>query len=403
MIDRTNERVTDKSIIQTSMIVGLILNGNFIVNTISHFVKISSLYAVYMISLGMICLLVNKSVPIISNKKVFLCVIVIFLQFFFSIWEIGNIRTNHFFQCFIAIGLPCCLIGMNNFEEMIACKTVIVSSLVCAANYYYINTGTYNVYNSGEQMGLAYSLLPPIMVSIIVLLGTDNKKWRIVSIFTILLSVFSLFKLMTRGAYICLLAFIFFVVALNIKTWLKRKTSIIGVMLGISLIMFLMLRYPIYESAWYHHVFGLKSENILNGREIDIEALKEWRGMWKSFWGSGIGSYKANTGNDYIHNIFGQVYYEQGIYSAFFLLLIIISSIKSIIKRQVNNRLLLALIAVSVLRLQMSYYYWIDATFWLFIGVSMSQSDRIKALNNAEREIDEKRKLSAGFNSINNI
>lgn len=403
MIDRTNERVTDKSITQTSMLVGLIINGNFVVNTISHFIKISSLYAIYMISLGMICLLVNKSVPIISNKKAFLCVIVVFLQFFFSILEIGNIRTNHFFQCFIAIGLPCCLIGMNNFDEIIACKTVIVSSLVCAANYYYINTGNYNVYNSGEQMGLAYSLLPSIMVSIIVLLGSNNKNWRIVSILTILLSVFSLFKLMTRGAYICLLAYIFFIIALNIKTWLTRKTSIIGVTLGISLIMFLMLRYPIYESAWYRHVFGLKSENVLNGREIDIEALKEWRGMLNTFFGSGIGSYKAYTGNDYIHNIFGQVYYEQGIYSTFFLLLIIISSIKSIIKRQVNNRLLLVLIAASVLRLQMSYYYWIDGAFWLFVGISMSQSDRIKAFNNTEREIDGKRKLSTGFNNINNI
>lgn len=402
MLDRANESVTNKAKVKTSMIVGLILNGNFIVNTISHYINISSMYAIYMIGLGIVCLLVNKRVPIISNKKAFICFIVILVQFFFSIFEIGGIKTNQFFQCFIAVGLPCWLVGMCDIDEMIACKTVIISSLVCTTNYYYINSGTYNVYNAGEQMGLAYSLLPSIMVSVIVMIGSRNKKWGMVSILTMILSILSLFKLMTRGAYICLLAFVFFVVLINIKIWLKNKAGIIIVILGISFLMFLMLRFPIYESIWYRHVFGAKSENILNGREIDIEALKEWRGVWRAIFGSGIGSYKVNTGNDYIHNIFGQVYYEQGVYSLFYLTIIIIGSIKSIMKKQENYQLMLVLIAVSVLRLQMSYYYWIDGTFWLFIGVFLSQSNRIKAINE-ERKTDEGRTLSTSFNSINNI
>ena len=133
----------------------------------------------------------------------------------------------------------------------------------------------------------------------------------------------------------------------------------------------------ISSSGWFVRVFGVKSNRILNGREYDIQLSFSYRGFIPFLFGSGVGSAYLYGGTEYIHNLFGQLYYEQGIILTIFVLVVIIKAIAFIFKKQrINNNekkyIMSVFLCCSIVRLMVSYYFWIDANFWLFLFTTIN-------------------------------
>ena len=80
----------------------------------------------------------------------------------------------------------------------------------------------------------------------------------------------------------------------------------------------------------------------------------------------------------YIHNLFGHVLFEQGLYSSIFVIAILVSSCICLVKKNkasLDYKLFILLfLCASCLRLMVSYYYWIDGIFWLYLSFELNDT-----------------------------
>ena len=116
----------------------------------------------------------------------------------------------------------------------------------------------------------------------------------------------------------------------------KKLMIVIGFVLFVGIFIYCFGE-RIASSTWFFEVFGIKEGNILNGRELDYKVAFSWRGLDLFLFGSGVGSFQKNENYEYIHNLFGQIYYEQGIYSLLFIIYVVLRTIKLFFKDQLKN------------------------------------------------------------------
>ena len=366
-----NSRFYLTNIELSGILVGLFLNANFLSGAISMLVPIDNVFIYILLFITALSLIINGfSVPIL--KKQALLVLVILIQLFYGKLFVNSVTTDQFTLCFFCVGVPCLLLSLHKFSVEKALRAIVISCCLCAPYHIHLLTTEYTVYNSGMQMGVAYSLLPAIFASLIVICG-ENTFYRVLSIIALLLSTMVLFKLMTRGAYLCIFAFIVGYVYITTKNnTYKRYFIVISMILVASILLVLVGKY-FFSSSWYYRIFGIKAHNILNGRERDLSAVFTWRSMKDFLLGSGIGSFKKYDYTDYIHNLLGQIYYEQGIYSVIFVTFIVLKIVHIFI---IDNNdfgviFFLMLFCMGIIRLMVSYYFWIDQSFWLLIWLTL--------------------------------
>lgn len=361
-----------KKSMKTGVLAGIMLNANFLAAAISNVVSVSNIYIYLLVAAALLVLAVNGfKLPVLREHL--LIVLVIAVQLLFGKISINSEMTDRFMLCFIGVGLTCLVLVSYQIDIDAMLLSLIFSSLICIPYYMILFRMTFTVYNAGNQMGIAYSIIPSIMASIIITFRNDKPILRVLSIVVGAMGVLVLFRMMTRGAYLCLFIFIMgFICVMNQEKKSKKLMVILAMVFAIGLFAYFFGE-RIVSSTWFYRLFGTKEGNILNGRERDLEIAFSWRGMDKFLLGSGIGSFKKFEYTEYIHNILGQIYYEQGIYSVIFIVIIIFKTITAFFGKKVNNKnekiILLMLFCAGIVRLMVSYYFWIDQYFWVLVWV----------------------------------
>lgn len=370
--------VINKKTQLTGIIVGLVLNANLLGSAISSLYPIKNIFAYLLLIFAFLSIAINRKIAIKIISLVVCAIIAI--QLIYSGFAINSEMTKHFMLCAVSVALPCMLISMYGINLEAFFRTIIISSIICTPYIISLMVTSYTVYNSGHQMGIAYSILPCICSAIYCLfLKKKTTVMKFLTIISLLLMVPLLFMLQTRGSYLCLFVFIMGFIYLKIQSSGSKKAFIILLIILMVGVTILIFGERILASNWFARVFGVKENNILNGREVDYAQAFAWRGVAKFLFGSGIGSFQKYGYTEYIHNIIGQVYYEQGILCAIFVVIIIIRAIKLILsKDNVSNFnakvYLLLLTCIGVIRLMVSYYFWIDQSFWILLWLMAGRS-----------------------------
>ena len=365
----------DKKKMYTGILIGLAINANFIINFVSTIVHISNMYVYFLLILGIISVIIN-GYKLKKDNKIFIIIFCFIMQFAIGFLKINSETTKHFFLCFLGIAIPCLMMTANEFDVNFILKSIILSSFVCGMFYFKIYITHFDVYNATLQMGIAYSLLPGLTTACIILMDIKNqtKRYKLLGLCIFILSILALFRLMTRGAYMCVLVFVISLILIKQQNNIPKKVFTIISLVLVSIIIVFIFQENFAKSDWYNKVFGIKQDNILNGREQDYDILFKWRGMDNFLLGNGIGSYKINVGSDYFHNLFGQIFYEQGIFFTLLIAVIVYNQFKKIKRKSKleskEKEFILMLLCISILRLQVSYYYWIDASFWIFLWIN---------------------------------
>lgn len=359
--------MNSKKININSLLLALLIISNFLVDGFSNLIfSIDNLFVYFNILLFILSIL-NSGFKI--NKKILFLFIVLLFQFVFSFLYINSEMTKTFFLCFASIAVVSVTIASKKWNMSIVFIYIQKISLIYIPYYISLFTTEYNVYNAGRQMGIAYSLLPILFSAFILLLNKCEMKYKIIYVLNISLVLMIEFKLMTRGMLACVLFFLMVYMFKKIKKnihYLKKYLLI--TLTFLSIIPFFINR--IISSNWFYYMFVLKQGDFLNGREGDFEALFRWKGIQQLVFGSGIGSFKKNEGNSYIHNIIGQVFYEHGIILAILLLIVILLSLKIILKEDNEKSwMIYMLFSITIIRLMLSYYFWIDVLFWIYLAI----------------------------------
>ena len=130
------------------------------------------------------------------------------------------------------------------------------------------------------------------------------------------------------------------------------------------------------RSDLYYYLLLTRAEDPLNGRAQLWDILLTPRGALDFLFGSGIGSFYADSGGGSPHNVLGHVFYEMGIVLSIALGLWLIAVLRWTLR--VSDRgdaiVLVTLFATSVTRLMFSYSFWLEPGLWLLIGVYLQSS-----------------------------
>jgi len=354
-----------------SLILSIILLANHITNLISLYIQIPNLFAILFILLFLLFILLTK---LKINYFVMFIILIILVQFLISSLFVKSEMLNSFFYAFILIGIPSMILTQNRYDYDLLLKYVQLISIFSTHYYYIFYVKSFNTYNSGELMGISYSILPILLLSFLFILNYKkyNNYWLFLGILNISSLLILTTKFITRGFFLCVIVFFILYIMLKIKNDFKNLFKFLFLIILVTIIYSYFIHPEIIHTKWYYYIFEIKKENFLNGREFDYDMIFKFKSILEFLFGSGIGSFYQNTGQKYLHNVLGMIFYEQGIFSLIFLLIVILKSIKVIIFSNLhfeyNNYLILIfLFSVSITRLMFSYYFWIDQMFWIYL------------------------------------
>ena len=151
---------------RTGILVGIMLNSNFLSGLISTFIPVKNFYVLLMLLCATLIICVNGYV-IPLKKRHFYVLLIIAIQFVYARLFVNSRMTQRFLLCAIGVALPCMIATFYRIDVLSAVKAMVISSLISAPYTIMLMRQTYTVYNSGYQMGLSYSLLPGIVSSLI--------------------------------------------------------------------------------------------------------------------------------------------------------------------------------------------------------------------------------------------
>lgn len=355
--------------------------SNLIANTLSLFFKFNNIFPVTVLVLLVLSFVLTG---IYLNKRILLLLIAITIQFIISLLIIDSEATIAFIQAFYIISVPALLISSKPFDFTSALKHMQIIGLLCLPYFIHIINSNFSIYDSGNLMGIGYSILPVLISSMIIIFTKFNDKWKYISIFNLIVVIFASSQIISRGyfmsAFICLFALL--VYKLIKKPAFMIRTLVFSLVIFLPLVIISLK--PIKTSQVYFNLIELKSSDPLNGREDDLGNIVRFRPINQVVFGSGVGSYYRDYGALYIHNLFGMTYYELGVTYLFVLLAIFYLSIRSLLVSAVDNKvklLILFFLCTSLIRLSVSYYFWIDQIFWAFIAYSICNFSYISNRN----------------------
>lgn len=312
---------------------------------------------------------------------IFFVIISIFIYINYKVYGRNDyLETDTIF--FIAYGIFLFLTMRN----VINIKTLMNWILICyIITMPFFMTLDFDTYAPGNLMALSYCILPLLLTWIIKITLYKNKNWKEIVLMLCTLPYFYFVGVYSsRGVYLaCIICFILceLIKPINYK---RMITLLIILFLGIIIVLnFLNILYSIqsflnnYDLSFKiidKNIRLLEEEDLSNGRDsiysFAISEINE-----KFFFGNGIGNFNMSYGT-YPHNFILQMLHEGGIVlTIFYMIPILYGMYVILVKRNVAQEtkiFLIFLFTVSIIRLCISYEYWKEPFFWMYISVCIT-------------------------------
>ena len=358
------------SVNSNSIILGILLTVNLIVNCISLKFNVPNLFAIIITLLGILSVLISG---LRINRSSYLLICSIALSFMSSYLFVASSATNRFILSFITIIIPTIIIASKTFDFHDTIKTIQLVSLLCFPYTMYVITTQFSIYDSGSLMGVAYAILPVVISSLVILFNSGYQSWRLIALFNLIFMLIASSQLIARGYFISIILAIGLSALFKYKDNIKlilRPATYLTLLLGLLL---LVSWKSIQASQLFYNLFELKSNDFLNGRTYDLQNLTNFRPWNEIIFGSGIGSYYRDYKFEYVHNVLGMIYYELGIIAAVAMVIIIFKSFTAMMSKYSGEAklILMFLFCTSIVRLMVSYNLWYDQIFWIFLTFSL--------------------------------
>lgn len=359
-----------------NILIALILGSKIISDTIG--------FSSIILPSAILLLIVNNFEKKVKLKylvcDMFFILIGIYFMLDYQIYG-GNIYKNNYLHTFILyIFISIAFIRADIQEDKVS-NLLITIYILCSPIFL---SKEFENYDSGTLMNFSYVVLPLIIVVIIkiVLLGIKRKQEWILILFS-LPYLYFIFTYASRNIYIS--SIFCLVICLITKKKIIAKIVIVTV---VSILMFIVYqnsldilytiqtqlgKYDLSFKIIDKNIVLIEREDITNGRDIlykyALQGIKD-----EPITGNGIGSYN-NRYDTYPHNFILQILYEGG-----FILLLLLSGpilygiyimlLENNLSRQ-NKFMLIFLFCNAIIRLLISYEYWREMYFWMYIALSL--------------------------------
>lgn len=387
--DNVKNFFKDKEKINSILIAMLLMSG-----LTSLIIKVNNIIPIIILSILVSMEVINykDTMERIKNRRVkiqnifLVFAIIVFFMFIISIINNGLRSTCMdrflYFVVFIIIPYLCC---RHSIKTNYVINSILIISLILSIPLFFINFGNYN---GGTRMTISYYMLPTYIAMIMTFIVDKNKTKEMVITKIVLILIFSypyikfLIEYASRGVILAIAVCILLCIIIN-KKKLKDKL----------LILFFVLILGITSGIWFKPLV-ISTNNILQNLNIRIEVIEKSAKLIENdkfddgrdkvysraiegiiehpLIGNGIGDY-AEKYVTYPHNILLQALYEGGIIFFWVMLLILLYSIYILIfdnETEMEKKYLLVMfISIAIIRLMLSYEFWHEISFGLYLYV----------------------------------
>ena len=315
--------------------------------------------------------------------------------FSFSLLRVDDpAPTLDYLMRFLLYDIAALLVGMQSFDRK---KTIIGALMVGALGLPLFLLHNYASLNTSEQMGVAYSCLPIILVSIVAFrLGGIITALSAVDFLCIIIKIVGFAP---RGIWVVILAACSLVAYQMIcggKSVLRNRLRAIALLSVAAIIILLIINnfaeliivfsdfldrvFHIRIYALEKMAFYINKGDFTNGRKDLYNSVIEFI-IDHPIFGCGIGYVEAKTGT-YAHNIFLQALCEGGLFVLFPVMVYVVSAIGRTLAFPVENgpkNGLWEILAVccGIIMFFFSSVYWIYVPFWFFLGTFLDKPNTL--------------------------
>lgn len=316
---------------------------------------------------------------------VILYILIVFVVSFFVVED--TYYTMYYFMHFMGFGTISLLVGRQRIVIEQVIKYVERIGLVCLIVF--VMRG-FEQYDASLQMGISYSFLPVLCVSLIDLIHVRTKS--ILAIVNVVGISSCYINIAPRGVLLNVFITVILYVFITFGKHKSRSFQYVFRIIAISVIIVaVILLYNYFGTIllWlteiFYEVTGIKiyalekaaflfnSGDFSNGRDSLIDLAKELT-RENYILGCGIGHYEVLQGSGgYVHNIFYQAICEAGVFFTIPLIVLFFVLIKYLVhidrsKEKLSMPFFLMLFTNGFVTLFYSSVYWKLLLFWFLIG-----------------------------------
>ena len=373
-----------------NVLISLMLGSTIISDTIG--------FGLVILIVTMVLIIVNNFDRKVNKKYILCCLFMLFIGLYFIIDYLaygGNIYKNSYFgKLILYLFLSIIYVKAEIQPDKVANITILIY-VICSPLFL---TKNFDSFDSGTLMSYSYTVLPLIILMIIKIffLGIHYKKELIL----LLLStpyLYFVFVYASRNIYIA--ALVCFIICLILNKKIFTKILVLAITAILVMVVYqnalniltsmqkTLAKYDISFKIIDKNIELIQEDNISNGRDLTyslaISGIKN-----APILGHGIGSFNVKYGT-YPHNFVLQMLYEGGIVLLLIFSIPILYGVYALIFEnklsQQNKFLLLFLFCTAIMRLLISYEYWREIYFWMYISLSLC----ILATNKKKKEKEE--------------
>ena len=370
----------EKSFFINSILLGIILATKIISMSLDNF----QITTISVVLISILLFVINFKFRInvkylISDSLIFIIGLIIYFN-----WQIfgNNYYLGRNLNFFIYYGIFAYMILQHKFNIKIVINTIIIIYMIFGIPFIMHN---FDLYLTGDLMAVSYDILPLFLAIIIKFVALKEKfTWKHLICFIFLLPyIYFLLVYCSRGVY---LAIILCILLCKIVKGIGQKQLLIFCII-ICIVMILLINIvPILTSInnflnSHNMSFKIIEKNLRLLKEGDVSNGREnlypiaIDGINRSFViGNGIGSFNLKY-NTYPHNFILQIMYEGGILFLIPIIVPVIYGLYAIVSQKnisKNMRILIIfLFCASIIRLLISYEFWKEMFFWMYLSVSV--------------------------------
>ncbi len=301
-----------------------------------------------------------------------------------------NIANNNFdFKYTIQYLLFFCAICIYifGFDHSLNFETIVKSNVLIGAImttvvfprvlflYNHIHT---LLQESAAMMSLSYSILTPLMFSVFGLTRLEGRRWKILSCYSAVISLYSIILIGSRGCFICFAVFVC-LLFIEYNKSVKKRTFYLIIICTLSAILIsniykvveainsILNRINIHFYAIDKFLTYQRSAKLMNGRDSIWQLCIE--GIIDNPFGHGVGSFEVLSNGTYIHNVFLEIAWEFGVFAMlvaivlfFYFFIRILCDVGDVFE----NATLIILFSNSIVLL-FSSYYWKNFAIWFLV------------------------------------
>lgn len=371
--------LNDKKILINSIILGIV----FSLKIMNASIGVPQIPVIVVCSLFL--LVINFKMKF--NVKYFLanCLLILISLIIFFNGEIfgNNIYLERDISVFIYYGIFTYILMQHNFNIQKTINTVIIFYAVLSLPFI---SHDFDSYITGDLMSVSYSVLPLFVALLVKYVALKDKfTWKS-SILLIILLPYFFFLLVycSRGVYLaCIICFFLCKIVNGINKKQLLIFCLIILLVIILLINMTSILSTIEDILSSHNLsFKIIDKNLRLMQEGDISNGRGNVYRWaidgiknNLLFGNGIGSFNIRY-STYPHNFILQILYEGGILFLIPMIIPILYGVYAILIKKKNiskemKVLLIFLLSSAIIRLLISYEFWKEPFFWMYLSTSM--------------------------------